>query len=458
VTQTLDHPPAVEHHQPAERSDDETPAAPELLIKEARRRQRRRWLLGTLVAAAIATLVSGLVMSVVSPPPRTPAPRPSVSPAPGSDGSGNTRPGPPVSHSGSPRLVNIAFFNPTSGYGVFTAGWTQACRVEVATTSDGGADFQPPVDVAPCSVGVSALAFDDHGDGFLYGATSDHLYVTHDGGSTWSAHRERGNILSVEALGYSIWMLVAECPEPGPSTGHPCQFAVRQSEDGGRTWRTSPSQPRSSPPFPLDPGGSGGLVRVSQTAAYVVGSPERPGSGRPSRVPLWYTGDSGTTWTAHVLPCGIGATGASMLAASTGTLYATCFGRGRLGDQDRSTVVSTDGGSSWSFFGACQQAELQPGGCSSGLTPGFVRQIVAVSSSAAVIYGERWAISGTTEAGGGWRTIPRSFSTSISNVIFFNRSDGIALASPAPEEELSVLHTTDGGTLWTFEAPVIQKS
>lgn len=254
MTQTLDRPPAVEVDRGVDARCVVGPSVPEVLIKEARRRQRHRWMLSGLVFAAAGSLVSGLAMTILSPPPGPPGPGGTARPpAPISSGRPETKPVPSLPDAAPPRLVNIAFFNPTSGYGVFTAGWTRACRVEVAMTSDGGATFETPVEVAPCSVGVSALAFDDHGDGFLYGAASDRLYVTHSGGSAWSAERERGDVLSVEALGYSVWMLLAECSEAGAAPAHPCQLAVRESTNGGLTWRTSASQPRSSPPVPVDP-------------------------------------------------------------------------------------------------------------------------------------------------------------------------------------------------------------
>jgi hypothetical protein len=106
------------------------------------------------------------------------------------------------------RLDDLAFFNVNDGYGLFVHEGTKKCTVRVGCTSDVAARFPALVSVAsyPCEGDptVSSLAFDDHGDGFLYGPK---LHVTHDGGASWTAQRQRGPVLSVEALGYSIWML-----------------------------------------------------------------------------------------------------------------------------------------------------------------------------------------------------------------------------------------------------------
>jgi photosystem II stability/assembly factor-like uncharacterized protein len=172
-------------------------------------------------------------------------------------------------------LLAIAFFNPEHGYGLFEEEQGHACQEFIGSTSDGGATFTSVVRVASCSgsspIG-SSLAFDDHGDGFIFGTTA--LYVTHDGGSTWAPSPQPGTVLAVQALGLSVWMVETGCP---PTTGpqSPCPLRLIESNDGGRTWA-----PVS---VPADPSLNNGLALASiilpttggRFPAVRVGSPSR---------------------------------------------------------------------------------------------------------------------------------------------------------------------------------------
>jgi hypothetical protein len=360
-----------------------------------------------------------------------------------------------------PRLATIAFFNPKVGYGVFTTGSTKSCQVEVAMTSDGGEEFQPPVDVASCSAlgNTPSLAFDDHDDGFLYSSTADTIYVTHDGGSTWSPEVETRDVLSVEALGNSIWMLSVECPTTSSSSGAipTCQLSVRESTDGGRSWRTSTSQPAVTAPFVTASNGGGSMVRLSQSAAYVVGSPTGYGGVTPSTVPIWYTDDGGATWSLRDLSCGIGAQGAvSVSAAPTGTtLYGACGGEPGLGNQTKSIVVSGNKGVTWSHPGTCTHSIFD--WCATGgIFAGYLGQVEAVSATTAFIFGSRSSIRVTTDGGKTW-TDAGSYSTLVSSVIFFSPYVGVA-SGLSPHEHPNIWHTDDGGASWTLLTPVIQQS
>ena len=117
------------------------------------------------------------------------------------------------------QLTRIAFSSPTDGYGVFTVQGPTTCTDRVGRTSDGGTTFSRFVSVVSWTCGnsspVSYLAFDNRGDGFLYGTK---LFVTHNGGASWSRSEQPGAVLSVEALGNSIWML--EASRPLPSSGN----------------------------------------------------------------------------------------------------------------------------------------------------------------------------------------------------------------------------------------------
>ena len=429
-------------------------------MREARRRQRRRWLLSALTLVSVGGLVAGLTMSTGSPPRPPPALRQKTQPPTSAPSSrAVTQPVVPPAISGPPRLVSIAFVNPTSGYGVFVTGLTTpVCSVAVAATSNGGATFAPPVAVASWCTPGTKVAFDDHGDGFLYSSTTNVVYVTHDAGSTWSAQKEAGKVLSVEALGASVWMLAVRCSATrAGSTSASCRLTLRQSTDGGRTWHTSTSQPRTGPPSPGASAGSGELVRLSRTAAYVLGGPNNLGNGQLSTVPLWYTGDDGTTWTLHALSCGMPATSVFLSSAPTGTLYGACAGQPGVGNQMKSVVASTDGGASWYHPRGCNPTpgfgSASRGWCTTGFSPGYVDGIVAVSSTTAFLYGDRLGVAKIVGGGGTTR-----YSTFMADVTFFTPSAGVALGLSSDNAGPAVWHTDNGGSSWTLVTPVIAKS
>ena len=149
---------------------------------------------------------------------------------------GTTTPVPPATQA-TVTLTKLAFFNASSGYGLFVSQSQTACSALVASTSDGGSLFGEliPVTTWPCSGSpqVGALAFDDHGDGFAYGPE---LFITHDYGATWIQLPQPGQVLSVEALGSSIWMVEAGCPiSTNPQEF--CPLQLLESEDGGFSWK-----------------------------------------------------------------------------------------------------------------------------------------------------------------------------------------------------------------------------
>ncbi|MGH9089022.1 MAG: hypothetical protein ACRDYZ_13090 [Acidimicrobiales bacterium] len=123
----------------------------------------------------------------------TPKPRATTPSRQGAGPTGpTTRAESPAVPTPSPYLQEIAFFNPTLGYGLFRRTPAGFCELAVAKTTDGGSHFAAPVPVAPCDRfggATTGLALDDHGDGFVYGTS---LFVTHDGGTSWQLDPQPG--------------------------------------------------------------------------------------------------------------------------------------------------------------------------------------------------------------------------------------------------------------------------
>lgn len=440
-----------------------THGAPGTLFSRARRRRHRRWLTGFVALAACAL---ALVVASSGLTPGYPAGRSGAGATP-HDSSGAVPPEtvPPVhaapeSGPSRPHLATFAFFDPTLGYGIFVQGSGHGCQEEVGRTANGGATFGPLVTVAPCAtLGRHAgVAFDDHGDGFVFDRSSRDLYVTHDSGTAWKPDPQRGDVLSVEALGYSIWMLEAQCHAQGTSGAKACTLSVLESANGGRTWEATASLGASGSAVASDAsvaGAPGSLVRVGQDVAYVLGHPEASSTPGETSVPLWYTGDAGRSWTLRTVPCGLGAADtARMSAAPTGQLFAVCAGTKRGGDQEKAVAVSANGGLGWTEAGTC--AHVAGARCAAaGLGVGYLGQVNAVSATVAYIFGPRGPLDETTDAGASWTPIVTRFAhPGPEAMAFFNASDGVVGTSSAGGYE--VWHTVDGGSAWTAVDPKVQ--
>ncbi|MGH9110136.1 MAG: hypothetical protein ACRDY3_11860 [Acidimicrobiales bacterium] len=352
-----------------------------------------------------------------------------------------------------PRLQTIAFFNPTLGYGLFQQTRGGFCEMAVAKTTDGGSTFAVPVPVAPCDrfeVASSAgLAFDDHGDGFLYGTA---LFVTHDGGTSWQPDSQSGLVISVEALGSSIWMLEAKCAHPVSQTRlQRCPLQVYESTDGGRTWAQSPAQPPSASVTGQIGHWWGSLVRVSTTAAYVVAAPPTPESApnvtTAGTVPLLFTADGGRSWVQRTISCGSDAQRAIVSAARSGTLFAVCGWFTQIGGQQRKAVlVSTDGGASWTKSATCA-----PFACP--LSSGYLGIVDTVSSSVAYAVGARGQLLQTTDGGAQWSTDEvTDGGGGPTDAVFFGPSDATALATN------HLWHTTNAGQSWSKTTPAVHEA
>lgn len=337
---------------------------------------------------------------------------------------------------------DVAFFNVHHGYGVIVTSRGARCAERVGMTTDGGSRFTSFVTVvsAPCTnPEASSLAFDDHGDGFLY---APDLFVTHDGGATWQRSPQPGSVLSVEALGHSIWMLEAVRNVPRGSTKSLLLF---ESSNGGRTWHASPV-PKAAPSEGATETGAW-LVRISQTSAYVGTEPGfRDGHGIGT-TPMWLTTNSGATWSGRPIPCDRAAQSVAVSAAPEGTLFAECAGEPGAGGQQRETMRSVDGGRIWQVRSPFAQSN------------GYVSVLDAVSARTAYLTGGRNTVEVTHDGGIHWTGLSAfdiGFATGgMSQIIFFSVADGIVVGQGELDGATTIWSTTDGGAHWTTHEPRI---
>ncbi len=355
------------------------------------------------------------------------------------------------------QLTRIAFLSPSVGYGLFTRQSPTTCESLVGSTTDGGAVFENLTSVTSWACGevapVSELSFDDHGDGFLYGPD---LFVTHDSGATWAQVPRLGVVLSVEALGYSIWAVETSCPTPS-TYQVPCPLRLLESEDGGRTWDNV------SVPNAATEAGFGTaqtyLIRLTATAGYLASSPPFSGQAPSATAPLWFTADSGETWSPRDVDCGISSMMDAISAAPDGTLVAVCASEPSAGSQPKSTVRSTDGGTTWTTMAPCSQSSPLTFGCTltQPLIDGYLGEIDAVTDDTVFLVGGRSALLVTHDGGASWATVQPTIgdtSDGTSNVIFFSPLDGIVLGNDGNNDDVATLYSTsNGGVTWHSVVP-----
>jgi len=371
-----------------------------------------------------------------------------------------TAPAPRTSRATGPvkagRLAVVAFPARTRGWGEFVS--YHPCRVAVGVTADGGARFSAPVAVAGwrCAAAppASSLTFDADGDGFLYGPR---LFVTHDGGRTWAASRQPGQVLAVAADGRSVWMLQADCARTaGPGR---CPLRLLESVDGGRTW----TQPAGQPPAVAasydgaEPAGAAAgqswLVRTGRLSGYIASLMPQPGTAVPAG--LWFTSDGGRTWSPRATPC----TGlaVALSAAPGGTLYAVCADQPGAGQQGKTVARSADGGRTWTRPVSCGI-----GACPGPLGSGYLGAIDAAGPRTVYLVGDRSPLLASTDGGSRWHVIKAVTAGSdagTSQVTFFNRSDGLVVgvddSPPYYPQQPTIWRTSDGGNRWTVTRPKI---
>jgi photosystem II stability/assembly factor-like uncharacterized protein len=348
------------------------------------------------------------------------------------------------------QLAAAAFTSPTVGYGLFEQQGTTTCTDSVGITADGGARFTALARVTSWRCAGSApagwLAFDEEGDGFLYGPE---LFTSHDGGASWAPSTQPGAVLAVDAVGRSVWMLEQVCAAGAHSSD--CPLRLLESADGGRSFAPARHQPplTLARTFVVDPGSAQGqswLVRVNARAAYALAPPSAGDSA-----PLLFTSDGGGSWTRRTSPCPAGLSTVLSLAPG-GALFAVCAGQPSAGAQGKSSAVSTDGGRSWTAHAPCPNGNI----CATALSQGYLGEVVATSASTAFVIGDRSPLLVTRNGGASWTALPAvgDINGEPAQVAFFGPTDGLVLGrASTATAPVTIWDTADGGSSWTAVVP-----
>jgi photosystem II stability/assembly factor-like uncharacterized protein len=334
-------------------------------------------------------------------------------------------------------LSQLALDGSRDGYGLFVTSSGRSCRTYVAKTTDGGAKFSAPVHLNGCNMLIAA---DSSGDVFVYGKQ---LFVSHDGGSTFSRLPSFSDVDQIVTVGSSVWLATAVC---STTTAVSCPLRLYLSSNGGASWSLAREQPTGAVGWA---GGGGGtyLVRVGPAQGWVLSHP--PTSSRKSA--LYYTTNSGQTWANRTLPCPKGVVGYFNATASPhGAFWASCANVPDGQVQLKSVEVSLDEGATWKSGATCRTtSEL--------LCQGLLAGIAAISWHSAWIVSEHGELLVTHDAGKTWTWVSpigdAKGGVSSVQVQFFNEKVGVASGTAPSGRPVLLWWTDNGGTTWKVTRP-----
>jgi photosystem II stability/assembly factor-like uncharacterized protein len=290
-------------------------------------RRWRTWSLPLITAGAVAA-VAGAVVGVVHAT-HSAAPRP-VPPATTGSATVSAVPSAPtplpsvttsVPHSSAPPADSAAAIDLTF---VADYGWAITQDGLLLRSTDDAATWTRVGTVPP---DVAHLRFATTSTGYAFG--QDVLYLTRDGGMTWT--KQDGGALALETLDNNVIRVSTSCL-PG------CPMMIQTSAIGGATWTTTKTiQPGMSPGVTLTRTGS---------YAYLAVYGHTAGGAQDATTALWVSADNGATWADRGEPCpqAGGENDAAFLStAPDGTVGVLCRPRQAGADWDF-PMISPPGG------------------------------------------------------------------------------------------------------------------
>jgi photosystem II stability/assembly factor-like uncharacterized protein len=251
------------------------------------------------------------------------------------------------------RLVNagLYFLDALHGWVIGERRTGVGCEKVLWRTTDGGRTWQaiiPPIAPASCPGEnsdpreVHGLLFVSPRDGWAYGPG---LYVTHDGGASWTDLNRGLPISALTVAGSTLWAIERQqCNQPMIA----CSWTFIVSRDGAVTWQPAPSQP--------DVRGPGlSLHWTSQHHGWLLsfgqGNTSRtvPSGGSTSvDAQLYVTDDGGVSWEPLPTPCrDHGGYSVQLAVVGKEFLWMHCSPRLDARTIQGSVTTSTDGGRTW---------------------------------------------------------------------------------------------------------------
>ncbi|MEO7261897.1 MAG: hypothetical protein ABI047_11690 [Jatrophihabitantaceae bacterium] len=414
----------------------------------------RGWLLPAVAAVAAAVLLAAVLVgsallrpdrqqpatplpslstSVPTPGPSTsPSPAPTTSPGP----SGQTAVGGRVPDGF--RAADLTWVSAAEGWALGTAPCAQPPCTLIAHTTDGDRLSPSWVSLPAPAAGLGAtdqcqsnciahLRFANPQVGYAYG--SDRLFMTPDGGRTWS--RQPGHADALEVGDGTVIRVTSKDPHCLPG----CVYQVQRAAVGSSDW-----QDVSVPPGARTAGVE--LVRSGPVAAIATYA-HTAGGAQDATSMLFLSADGGASWSARPDPCpnrtggeagGEVDTRAIAIGADR-SISVLCTPRGTPGAQQ--TMTSTDGGQHFTAGSA-------------GLGAGTARALGAASSQ--VLFAGLDSLYRSTDGGRRWQRIDDE----ISSLGFRTAPERVSylgfqtpMVGRALELDTSGAGLTGSATIWT---------
>ncbi len=329
---------------------------------------------------------------------------------------------------------SVSFVSPSTGFLLGTSPCAHVPCTAVLTTSNGGkawkrvatpsASFASSVSRYPAS--VSQLVFADASDGWAYGNS---LWATYNGSTSWQQVNLGGPVFSLNSSAHVAFAVVGSCSPSGAKCPVPA-LHLERSTVGSRTWQTVPG---------VSGYGNTALIAVSGENAWVSLSPRAHGAAM-----IWATTDGGTQW--HSLPDSCfqpsRSTDLAGLASPGGNVvFELCAGDPGAGQEGKSLMVSSDGGSTSHLV-----SHLPLGGLALGIAAvGGQKVYVTAVSGASDVYsskngGRTWAANIFDDGGAG-----------LTDIHFATPSFGAAIEGQPVDGPTTnrLLVTSDGGAIWS---------
>ena len=304
-----------------------------------------------------------------------------------------------------------------------------------------------------CAAGTpfSSMAFDAHGNGFLYGPD---LTITHNGGSTWVRSPASGIVAAVIATSRLLWMVTIECAS-SHVTSNGCPLLLQYSKNGGRSWLADTALPSSLPigypslrALSLRMGVDG---RLELMTAPQIGATN-------GAALLWQSSRRGKGWLRHEVPCGFTPSAVALAIGPAGELLAGCGSQPGAGQQLKSILVSTNDGMTWRSASHCRLSPAPSRSClDSPLSDGYLGEVAAPTSSRFFLVGSRSPLLVSTDGGKSWVPSPSVAANSSGGTVqvrFVNPEVGFVIGSDVRLGEDPVIwRTHNGGDSWNVVVP-----
>jgi hypothetical protein len=332
------------------------------------------------------------------------------------------------------QIADLAFADALHGWaiGQYRNGLTIGSTA-IRTTADGGRTWQvipaPETKLVLGSPAVNKIRFANLRDGWAF---HPGLFLTHDGGQTWTDESRPGEVIAVEPVGGTAWAIERACQNAPP---YKCQFALLFSTQARHGWVPAstklPSTVRQ-------------LFRVSTNEAWLL-SEDEPFTGPYYHNRVFVTRDGGQSWNEPNPSAPV--SGCEHLAMDDSRQLWLLCGAGAATDmQIKELFISKDDGKHWNKI-----ADAIPYSMATGINNlpilGINWDLAVVSNERAFIALEQYGVIATLDGGRTWK---QAFDFPDANamgafirVLFVDRLHGWAV----PGQNL-IFRTQDGGTTW----------